>query len=190
MNSPGISLFAQIRKVDEEKRLVYGRLTQEAPDRAGEIMDYEASKPYIQKWVEDTLAATGGRSQGNLRAMHSTVAAGKFSEVIFNDDEKAVDVVAKVVDDNEWEKVLDGVYTGFSIGGRRVGAYTLLSNGLKKFVVNPNEGSLVDRPSLPTATFFEIQKRDGSIEKREFSKEPETALDAIKQSLQSPRRMW
>jgi hypothetical protein len=56
-------------------------------------------------------------SLGNIRAMHGKVAAGKAIAIDFNDAEKAIDIGTKIVDDNEWQKCLEGVYTGFSIGG-------------------------------------------------------------------------
>ena len=39
------------------------------------------------------------------------------SPLAFNDDEKQIEICAKVVDDAEWRKVEEGVYTGFSQGG-------------------------------------------------------------------------
>lgn len=165
------SMFAQIRKVDEQKRLVFGRLAEEKVDKADEIMDYAASKPYFQKWSEDIAKDTNGQSLGNLRAMHGKVAAGKFVQIDFNDAEKAIDVCAKVVDDNEWKKVLEGVYTGFSIGGSYVGdkkVEKMDGRDVKRYTAKPSEGSLVDRPCMPGAKFFEVQKADGSLEKVDF----------------------
>jgi len=42
----GLNLFAQIIKVDEEWRLVYGRLTQEVSDKAGKCMDYDCKRGF------------------------------------------------------------------------------------------------------------------------------------------------
>lgn len=173
-----MKLFAQIRKVDEAKRLVFGRLAEEAVDKADEIMDYASSKPYFQKWSEDVAKATDGSSVGNLRAMHGKIAAGKFTQMDFNDAEKAIDVCAKVVDDNEWQKVLEGVYTGFSIGGSYVGDKKVEKvNGrdATRYTAKPSEGSLVDRPCMGGARFFEVQKADGSLAKVDFQ---ETVPDA------------
>lgn len=167
-------IYAQINKVDEEKRLVYGVAAAETPDRSGEILDYEGSKPHFQKWVDETLAATDGQSFGNLRAMHGKVAAGKLTGIEFDDAARLIPVVAKVVDDNEWKKVLEGVYTGFSIGGSYVKkwddpeAKKADGSKLTRYIAAPNELSLVDRPCIPNATFFEIQKADGSLQKVEF----------------------
>lgn len=167
-------IYAQIKKVDEEKRLVYGIAAAEVADRSGEILDYEGSKPHFQKWVQETLEATDGQSHGNLRAMHGKVAAGKLTGIEFDDTNKLFPVVVKVVDDNEWKKVLEGVYTGFSIGGSYVKKWDdpAIKKGdgssVMRYIAAPNELSLVDRPCIPTATFFEIQKADGSTSQIEF----------------------
>ena len=171
--------FAQIRKVDAENRLVYGRLADASVDKADEAMDYEKSVPYFKAWSEGIAKDTDGKSVGNLRAMHGKVAAGKFTEIQFNDAEKAIDVVAHVVDNNEWEKVLKGVYTGFSIGGNYVGERSVekMADGreIKRYVADPTEGSLVDRPCNPNAKFFDVRKADGSTEQVAFA-DPDTEL--------------
>ena len=158
--------FAQLTKIDVEKRLVYGRAAQETPDHSGEVMDYEQSKPNFMKWSDEMSKATNGASQGNLRSMHGNTAAGKIQELIYNDEECAIDVVAKVVDDNEWQKCLEGVYTGFSIGGKYGARVT--KGDFKHYEAIPSEISLVDRPCIPTATFFDIQKADGSVMQKKF----------------------
>lgn len=172
-----MKLFAQIRKVDEEKRLVFGRLADETVDKADESMDYLSSKPHFQKWSADIAKDTDGKSLGNLRAMHGKVAAGKFVQIDFDDAAKTIDVCAKVVDDAEWKKVLEGVYTGFSIGGSYVGekkVEKMDGRDVKRYTAAPNEGSLVDRPCIPSAKFFEVQKADGSLAKVEFLAPVET----------------
>jgi hypothetical protein len=85
---------------------------------SGEVCDYASTKPFYQKWSQNFASATDGRSLGNLRAMHGNVAAGKLVEIAFNDEAKQVEICGKVVDDAEWQKVEEGVYTGFSQGGR------------------------------------------------------------------------
>jgi hypothetical protein len=166
------NLFAQIRKVDEAKRLVFGRAAQEVADKSGEIMDYASSKPHFAKWSEDISKDTDGKSLGNVRAMHGKVAAGKLTEISFNDDDMAVDVCAKIVDDQEWKKVLEGVYTGFSIGGAYVGdkkVEKINGQDITRYTAKPSELSLVDRPCIPSARFFEVQKADGTLEKVDFA---------------------
>lgn len=165
------NLFAQIQKVDEAKRTVYGRAVQEVVDRSGEVFDYASSKPHFQKWSNDIATDTGGKSLGNVRAMHGKVAAGKLSAIDFNDVAKAIDVAAVIVDDGEWKKVMEGVYTGFSIGGSYVGEKKVEKVGntdVKRYTANPSEISLVDRPCIPTAKFYEIMRADGSTLQKAF----------------------
>jgi hypothetical protein len=172
-------IFAQLKKVDIEKRLVYGRAAQEHPDKADEIFDYATSKPNFQKWSDMAKAATDGASVGNVRAMHGKVAAGKLTELTFNDEEQAIDVCAKVVDENEWNKVLEGVYTGFSIGGSYAKRWADESDAkMTRYTADPSEISLVDRPCIPTATFFEVQKADGVVENVEFKQVAEPVTKA------------
>ncbi len=166
-----MKLFAQIRKVDEEKRLVYGRAVQEVPDHADEIFDYEKSVPYFKAWNAKFSEATDGKSLGNIRAMHGKVAAGKIAEIEYLDDAKAIDIAAKIVDDAEWGKVLEGVYTGFSIGGSYVGDMTaekINGKDVRRYVANPSEISIVDFPCVPGSNFFEIHKSGGAVEKIAF----------------------
>jgi hypothetical protein len=175
-----MQVFAQIRKVDEEKRLVYGRIAEEAVDKSGELMDYDSSKPHFVKWSQDVAADTDGKSLGNVRAMHGKVAAGKLTAIDFNDSDKAVDVCAKVVDDAEWSKVLEGVYTGFSIGGSYIGKPTIEKmdgRDVKRYTAAPNEVSLVDRPCMPGAKFFQVQKADGAVAEVTFQSQPEAEAE-------------
>lgn len=176
--SDSANLYFAIKRVNEETREVYGRATQETLDRQNEVLDYAESKPLWEAWITETLDASGGKSMGNLRAMHrADTAAGKLVRVDFNDDEKAIDVVAKVVDDAEWAKVIEGVYTGFSQGGTYVKKTTDPSirgfGGMAavRVVIAPKELSLVDRPCVPSATFFEVVKADGTTETRNFKGE-------------------
>lgn len=80
-----MTLFIPITKIDKAKRLVYGRLSQEVADKSGEILDYETSKPAFQKWSDEQFKASGGKSRGNLRAMHDKIAAGIFTDITFDD---------------------------------------------------------------------------------------------------------
>lgn len=163
-------VFVPLTKVDEEQRLVYGRITQEVLDKSGEVMDYETSKPHFQKWSGEFEEKTGGLSKGNLRVMHGLNVAGKLTDIAYDDLEKAVDVCAKVVDDGEWEKVLEGCYTGFSVGGRYGKKWNdTLEDGtqVKKYTAIPGEVSLVDDPCVTTAT-FSLVKANGETEDKMF----------------------
>lgn len=181
MTTPKLALFARLTKVDEEKRLVFGVAAEEVVDKADEIMDYASSKPHFQKWSDEVSKDTDGKSVGNLRAMHGKIAAGKLTEITYDDAAKRIDVCAKVVDDAEWKKVLEGVYTGFSLGGSYVGDATaekMDGREIKRYTAAPNELSLVDRPCIPTAKFLQIQKADGSTVEVPF-KAPETEVDVM-----------
>ncbi|WP_206438155.1 hypothetical protein [Burkholderia stagnalis] len=109
--------------------------------------------------------------------MHGKVAAGKFTDLQFDDDAKRIEAVAKVVDDTEWNKVLEGVYTGFSIGGKY--GKTWDDQGHRRYEAIPAEGSLVDYPCIPSAT-FKVVKSDGSEEVRKFTGATE-AIEAVDQ---------
>ncbi|MGB8366345.1 MAG: DUF6582 domain-containing protein [Rhizomicrobium sp.] len=161
-------LFIPITKIDIARRLVTGTIAEEIPDHAGEIMDYQSAKPMFEAWSAEIAKASNGKSVGNLRAMHGSVAAGKLDQIHFDDDARRIATVAKVVDDAEWKKVLEGVYTGFSMGGRYVKRWSDPDQpALTRYTPQPMEVSLVDHPCIPSAT-FEVLKADGTIELRKF----------------------
>jgi hypothetical protein len=182
-------LFIPISKVDIAQRTVYGVLSQETPDKSGEILDYATAKPAFQTWSDEQSKASNGKSLGNVRAMHGKIAAGKLTDLSFDDDNKRIEGCAKIVDDAEWEKVMEGVYTGFSIGGGYAKRWTDPNDpvGTKRFTPTLTEVSIVDNPCVPTATFEGI-KADGSSELRKFhhqshedSMNPTTGSDAAMQ---------
>ncbi len=177
-----LNLFVPITKIDAAQRLVYGVVTAEAPDVSGEVCDYASTKPHYQKWSQNFASASGGKSFGNLRAMHGNVAAGKLVDIAFNDQAKRIEICGKVVDDDEWKKVEEGVYTGFSQGGRYLKRWPDPdAPALTRYTAEPLEVSLVDHPCLPEATFAVI-KADGSTELRKFKTAPadaHTMADAL-----------
>ena len=163
-----MKIFVPITKIDAAQRLVYGVVTAETPDVSGEVCDYASTKPLYQKWSQSFASATDGKSLGNLRAMHGHIAAGKLVEIAFNDEARQVEICGKVVDDAEWQKVEEGVYTGFSQGGRYLKRWPDPDRPtLTRYTAEPVEVSLVDHPCLPEATFAVI-KADGSTELRKF----------------------
>ena len=171
-----LDLFLPLAKVDLDRRLVTGVATAETPDRSGEIFDYASSKPYFEKWSAEAAAATGGKSFGAVRAMHTPIAAGKLTDIAFDDNTKRITVVAKIVDDDEWRKVQEGVYTGFSQGGRYVKRWADPESGLTRYTADPHEISLVDLPCVRDATFDVV--KDGVVEKRSFASRPPEANDS------------
>ena len=164
-----LQMFIPLTKIDAGKRLVYGVVTAETPDRGNEVCDYASTKPYYQKWSDEFRKASGGKSLGNLRAMHGKVAAGRVEAIHFNDDDKQIEVCAKIIDDAEWAKVEAGVYTGFSQGGGYVKRWPDENDpDLMRYTASPCEISLVDLPCLPSATFAMI-KADGAVETMKFA---------------------
>jgi hypothetical protein len=164
-------LYAHIYKVDESTREVTGRATQEVTDRDGEVMDYRTSKPEFMRWSAEVFKDSGGKSHGNVRSMHGNTAAGKLTDIQFLDDERAIDVTAKIVDNNEWGKILEGVYAGFSIGGRYARKWSDVSPDgkvIQRYTAVPSEISIVDRPSCPAAKFFTVHKIGGEVMKKRF----------------------
>ena len=160
-----LNIFVPLSKVDEENRLVYGLVAEEIVDNAGELFDYESSKPNFEKWSATAETMSRGLSKGNLRSMHGSVAAGIVTDLGFDDDNRRIECCAKVVDDNEWRKVLAGVYTGFSMGGKyekRWVEKTDSGEQRKRYTALPCEISLVDKPCIPTAT-FDFVKADGVV---------------------------
>ena len=164
-------------KVDEEQRLVYGLVTAEAPDQDGEVCDYATTVPYYKALKEKFLKTTDGKSLAPLREMHQLSAVGAGKEMDFDDDAKAIHMGFKVVDDAAWVKVQEGVYTGFSQGGRYV--KTWKSGSLTHYTADPGEISLVDNPCLTTAT-FEYVKSGGAVELRKFKLDERTVDDAAR----------
>lgn len=166
-----MQIFFQLQKIDEKTGIVSGRAVEEVLDHSGEIFDYAKSKPHFEAWSQNISKATDGKSVGNVRAMHGKVAAGKLTDIVFNDAEKAIDVTAKIVDPVEKAKLLEGVYTGFSIGGSYVTKWEdPVHKGVMRYEAEPSEISIVDLPCVPTATFTAI-KADGSTELRKFHPE-------------------
>jgi hypothetical protein len=172
-----LDLFLPLAKVDLDRRLVTGVATAETPDRSGEIFDYASSKPNFEKWSAEAAAASGGKSLGAVRVMHSAVAAGKLTDIAFDDDAKRITVCAKIVDDDEWRKVQEGVYTGFSQGGRYVKRWADPDTGLTRYTAEPHEISLVDLPCVPDATFDVV--KGGVIKKRAFASRAEDVDAAV-----------
>ena len=163
--SKSLNLFIPITKVDASKRLVYGTIASETLDKANEVFDYATSKPHFEKWSGDIAKSTDGKSMGNVRAMHGHVAAGKLTDIAFDDANQTIEGCAKIIDDAEWNKVLEGVYTGFSMGGKYEKRWK--EGDFTRYTASPVEVSLVDLPCIPDATFSVI-KADGSVEMRKF----------------------
>jgi len=158
-------MYIPLIKADAAQRLVYGSFD-ETPDRAGEICDYATARPAFEAWSAEMQKASGGKSLGNIRGQHDLKkAAGKLTDLTFDDAARRIDFVAHIVDDGEWKKVEEGVYTGFSPGGRYAKRWQ--DGAHKRYTPIVGELSIVDLPCNPAAGFTMI-KADGSEESREF----------------------
>ena len=162
-----MQIFARLTKVNEADRTIEGVIASEAVDRSGEIFDYEKSKPNFIRWSSEIGKATGGKNIGNVRAMHGNVSAGITKHMQFDDAAKQIVVKAEITDDNEWNKVLKGNYTGLSIGGKYAEKWQDEKLGKTRYAAEPSEYSLVDLPCNPEATFT-VVKADGAQEMHKF----------------------
>lgn len=167
MKQPNLALYVPLTKVDAEKREVSGYATTEALDSQGEVVKLEA----VERALGDYM------KWANIREMHQPSAVGTATEA--NLDSKGLYITAKIVDDQAWAKVTEGVYKAFSIGGRK-----LLQKGNEILDLMLTEISLVDRPSNPEAV-IDVWKRDiGKAESNgERSQEDVRALlyDALRE---------
>lgn len=164
-----MQLFAQLSKLSEFEGVAEGIIACQAPDRDGEILDYEASKPYFQQWSASQMAASMGKSKGNIRLQHDPKRpVGRLLDIQFDDAKKQVRVIAKVEETEAKNLLAAGVLTGFSIGGAYA-SKKALPNGLTSYVAVPAEVSVVDRPCAPQAT-FSLVRSDGSESLQKFQK--------------------
>jgi hypothetical protein len=164
--------FVPFAKVDAARREVWGAVTAEVQDKDGETCHYESSKEEYKSWSTEFTKATDGKSCGNLREMHQLKAVGKGVAIDFRDSQQEIFMGFKVVDEDAWQKVDEGVYTGFSHGGKYKKRWS--ENGQRYYTALPTEVSLVDNPALGVCHFAYI-KADGSVEMRKTrSAEPST----------------
>jgi hypothetical protein len=149
---------------------VRGRATAELPDLVNEIFDWDTGKPQVEKWRDACLKRSAGKSLGNIRAMHGghTVAAGIATSIVFDDVNKSVELESHIIDLNEARKCIEGVNTGYSIGGGYLKRWAdPVIKGAMRYTPSLNEISLVDSPCLESAT-FDYVKSDGTGELRKF----------------------
>ncbi len=132
-----MKVFLPIHKIDQAQRMVFGYATTEALDAHGEVVKRAAIEAALPDYMRFA----------NIREMHQLSAVGVAKEADL--DDKGLHLAAKVVDDDAWAKVREGVYKGFSIGGRvttRDPADRTIITGIEL-----HEISLVDRPANPQA---------------------------------------
>jgi len=159
-----VRLSMPFSKVDTEKRIVSGFATLDNVDKQNDIVTSDASMKAFSKF------------RGNIREMHQPSAVGKmvsFKEDKYFDPETkkfygGVYVSAYISKgaQSAWEKVIDGTYTGFSIGGKMLkwdDAYDEKIESQIRIIKDYDlvELSLVDNPANQFANIFSIEKVDG-----------------------------
>jgi len=159
-----VRLSMPFAKVDQERRIVSGFASLDNLDKQNDIVTTEASMAAFAKF------------RGNIREMHQPIAVGKminFKEEKYFDPEskkfyKGVYVSTYISKgaQNAWEKVLDGTYTGFSIGGRMNkwdDAYDEEMDKPIRIIKDYDlvELSLVDSPANQFASIMSVEKVDG-----------------------------
>src|SRR3990167_1807085 len=104
-------LFIEFVKKDNDKRIVTGYSTTEALDSQGEIVEKDAIARALPGYLGEFDQKSGKYRYGNLREMPQLSAVGKTIKA--NIDNRGLYIEGKVVDDNAWKKVKEGVYAGF-----------------------------------------------------------------------------
>ena len=152
-----------LTKVDEERRIVSGFATLDNVDKQRDIVKTDASLKAFSRF------------RGNIREMHQPKAVGKmisFKEEKYFDPEtkkfySGVFVSAYISKgaQDAWEKVLDGTYSGFSIGGHMKDWDEAYNEELDQPIriikdYDLSELSLVDNPANQFANFVSIVKFD------------------------------
>ena len=175
-----VSMFIPIVKVDEEKRIIRGTATTEAKDSSGEILEYKGSKKAFSDWFK----------WANVREMHNASAVGKGLSWEGNEEQKKIDVEVKVVDDNAWNKVKEGVYQGFSVGGNRVESEVVKGDDGEDVRMTNKwdmvELSLVDRGANPEAV-FSIAKRNEVKDEKVVIAKTETPKELTAEEVEKAR---
>ena len=144
------NIFIEFTKRDDDQRIVAGFASTPTLDSQGEIVEREAIEKALPGYLGEIDQRTGKFRYGNLREMHQLSAVGKTIKA--NIDDKGLYIEGKVVDDNAWKKVKEGVYAGFSIGGKVLES---VKNRIKALKLT--EISLVDRPANPEAVFTMVK---------------------------------
>lgn len=141
-----IKMYLPFAKKDNDERIVAGYATSEDLDSQGEVIKISAIKKALPDYMKFA----------NIREMHQLSAVGKAIQATVDEGKKALYLVAKVVDKIAWEKCKEGVYNGFSIGGRIL---KKVDNIIEELSLS--EISLVDRPANPSAVFSLVKIDSG-----------------------------
>jgi HK97 family phage prohead protease len=147
--------YVAIEKVDPDERMVFGRASSPELDSQGDRVSVKAIEDALPEYMRFA----------NIREMHQRSAVGKTKSAEI--DEDGLYIGAKIVDDAAWKKVKEGVYSGFSIGGRVTKRKDEEILGLELVEI-----SLVDRPANPNAV-IDVWKSQGAQTPRDPEPEPE-----------------
>lgn len=152
MNDFKFKRFIPIAKVDEDERMVYGFASTPDLDSDGEVITVDAIKNALPSYLQ----------YPTLREMHQPKVAGTVKSTDI-DDKNGLYIGAKVVSDEAWKMVKEGVYRGFSIGGNVVRRAGNVINQLDLIEI-----SLVDVPANKKAK-IELWKKDNSVSNSLYS---------------------
>jgi len=109
--------------------------------------------------------------------MHGAVAAGSSKSLAFDDDGEAHRMLRQGGGRRRMAKVLEGVYTGFSMGGQYVKRWKDETHPqLTRYTPRPSEVSLVDNPCIPPPTF---ERNEGGYSKGVDGYRRSCALDRM-----------
>ncbi|HUZ75806.1 MAG TPA: DUF6582 domain-containing protein [Stellaceae bacterium] len=141
------TLYCPLRKINGDSREVWGYASTEAEDSQGEIVRRAALEAALPDYMRFA----------NIREMHQPSAVGVAEAAAV--DDRGLYLKARIVDGGAWLKVKEGVYKGFSIGGR----VTERDPGDRRIItgIDLTEISLVDRPANPEAIFSVWKRSDG-----------------------------
>ena len=135
-----IKFFVPITRIDKSRRMVYGYGVTDQPPRSGrKRITVEAMEKALPEWMK----------YRNIREMHQLSAVGKAQEVEMR--ENGIWLGSKIVDDEAWRKCEEGVYIGYSVGGKEI-----KSTGNDVVDMQIREFSLVDSPDIENCQFHEL----------------------------------
>lgn len=138
-----------VAKGDDAARTVEGYISSPGIDCDDQIVDQDWLKAELPSW----LAAFG-----NIREMHQAKAVGKAKTVDLTTTPGPY-LSAKIVDNDAWKKVKEGVYNGFSVG---IKSPKIIFDGTaKNGRINGGrlvEVSIVDRPANDAAKFVLVKR--------------------------------
>ena len=161
-HNKNVGLFLPLIKVDPDERLVWGYASTPTKDLQNERVSIDAIKGALPDYME----------WANLREMHQLSAVGTTKSATL--DDKGLYICGHISDDQAWQKVKDGVYKGFSIGGDIVS-----KTGDEITQMRLTEISLVDRPANPEARIDAIKAAQPIAKSLMTIKEIGPAIDGV-----------